>query len=116
MKRGPRFGIEKPAIPGPGRPRIPDEVKALRKEAREILKDAAPEMAARLAMLARCGDPDIEVKAIKVALDKVLPNLEEVENFEHRPLREFTDEQLEHKLAEIRSGRNGHRSGTGEAA
>lgn len=107
-----RFGHEKPAIPGPGRPRLAPDVI----EARQILKDASAGMAARLKELANHHDPDIAIKAIKVSLDKVLPNLEEVENFEHRPLQQFSDEQLNAKLAELRSSRNGNHNGTGEAA
>lgn len=62
-----------------GKPTLSDEVKAERKEAREILRDAAPAMAARIARLATMSDdPDIAIKACKVGLDKILPNLEEV--------------------------------------
>jgi hypothetical protein len=109
---GNRFGKDNPAIAGPGRPRLAADVI----EARQILKDAAPAMAARIAELSNHHDPDIAIKAIKVGLDKILPNLEEVENFEHRPLQQFTDEQLEHKLSELRSGTSGHHSGNGAAA
>lgn len=98
--------------PGPGRPPLAADVK----EARQILKDAAPAMAKRIQQLANHKDPDIAIKAIKVGLDKILPNLEEVENFEHRPLQQFSDEQLDRKLADIRSGRNGHSSGNGAQA
>lgn len=71
---------------GPGRKPIPPEVKAERKEARQILKEAAPAMAARIAELAiLSNDPDIAIKACKVGLDKVLPNLEEVDNKNANP-------------------------------
>jgi hypothetical protein len=111
-KIGPRFGREKPAIPGPGRPRTPADVK----EARQILKDAAPGMAKRIQELAHHRDPDIAIKAIKVGLDKVLPNLEEVETHDDRPLQQFTDEQLERKLAQINASTNGHSNGNGAPA
>lgn len=111
-KIGPRFGREKPAIPGPGRPPIPDAIK----EARRILKEAAPEMTARIFELSKHSDPDIAIKAIKVGLDKVLPNLEEVENFEHRPLQQLTDEQINAKLAELNARTPSAHSGNGVSA
>jgi len=116
VKRGPRFGIEKPAIPGPGRPPLSPEVKAARKEARELLKDAAPWMAQRIIDLSAHEDPDVAIKALKVGIDKVLPNLEEVENFEHRPLQQLTDDQIKQQLDIIRSSRNGSPAGNGAAA
>lgn len=109
---GKRFGYEKPAIAGPGRPRIPADVR----EARQILKDAAPGMAKRIEELSHHRDPDIAIKAIKVGLDKILPNLEEVENFEHRPLQQFSDEQLAAKLAELNAGGTSHSNGNGASS
>lgn len=99
-----RFGVDKPVKAGPGRPKILPEVRKERLDAREILRNAAPHMAARIAELAHSEDPDIAIKAIKVGLDKVLPNLEEVETFEHRPLIQLTDEQIDAKLAELNAG------------
>lgn len=89
-----------------GQPKIPPEIKAQRKEARQILKEAAPWMAQKILDLAASSDPDIAIKALKVAMDKILPNLEEVDNFEHRELQQFDESQLESKLADIRSRRS----------
>lgn len=107
-----RFGKEKPAIAGPGRPPLSDAIK----EARRILKEAAPEMTQRIFELSKHSDPDIAIKAIKVGLDKVLPNLEEVENFEHRPLQQFSDEQLSAKLAELNASGTSHTNGNGASS
>lgn len=101
---------------GHGRPPLPESVKQDRRDARQILKDGAPMMAARIMELANSLDPDVAIKAIKVGIDKVLPNLEEVENFEHRPLQQLTDEQVDKKLAELRSRRNGTHAGNGDSA
>ena len=101
-------GLRPPWKPGespksPGRPRsAPDVV-----EARRILKEASAGMAAKLKELSNHRNPDIAIKAINVSLDKVLPNLEEVDNFEHRPLQQFTDDQLNAKLTEINASGNG---------
>lgn len=102
--------------PGPGRPPLPPEVKAERKEAREILKNAAPRFAQRIVELSESRDDHTAIAALKVGLDKVLPNLEEVENFEHRPLQQLTDEQIDAKLAEINTRRTSTPIREGEAA
>lgn len=73
-------------------------------------------MAKRIQELSNHRDPDIAIKAIKVGLDKVLPNLEEVETHDDRPFQQFTDEQLERKIAEYNASSNGHSNGNGAAA
>ena len=115
-KRGPLFGIERSIPKSPGRPRIPPEVKAERKEARQILKELAPGMAARIAELAHHEDPDISIKACKVGLDKILPNLEEVETHDDRPLQQFSDEHLTQRLAELNARASSHSDGIGAPA
>lgn len=73
-------------------------------------------MAKRIEELSHHKDPDIAIKAIKVGLDKILPNLEEVENFEHRPLQHFSDEQLAAKLDELNASGTSHSNGNGAQA
>ncbi len=74
-------------------------------------------MAARIIQIAmESRDPEIAIRACKVGLDKVVPNLEGVTIEDERPLQHFTDEQLQHQLNLIRSSRNGHTDGNGASA
>lgn len=108
---GARFGIEKPAIPGPGRPKLSDEIKAERRDAREILKAAAPRMAQRIVELCESAEDDTAIKALRVGLDKVLPDLQEgVMQIEHTELEPLSDKQLEKRLALARSIVSGTRT------
>lgn len=98
-----------------GRPRLSEAVKQDRRDARQILRDAGPSMAARIVELSQNMDPDIAIKAIKVGIDKILPNLEEVETHDDRPLFGFVEAQLESKLAIIRASHNGRPSRNGDS-
>lgn len=110
--RGPRFGREKPAIPGPGRPRLPESVKERRAFLRKQLEEVSVKAIEVVSQI--LNDPNTEdrdlLRASEISLTHALPRQEEVTLDDERPLREIDPQQLEAKLAELNAAGNGHTS------
>lgn len=75
-------------------------------------------MADRILKLADSSDPDVAIKALKVGLDKVLPNLEEVEHSgTTNPFSAFDPKELPGLLEsidrELATRQNGAANGDG---
>lgn len=110
-KIGPRFGHEKPAIPGPGRPKLPPDYVAMREETKRILLENSARAAQRLAELMESKEKDIAIRASDGILKRTVPELGEMKHTDDRPLEALPDGQLEILLARIRSGGTRHPEG-----
>lgn len=112
---GKRFGIEKPAIAGPGRPRLPDSVKDRRAFLRKKLEEISVDATELIQEIIDDTESDTRdrIRAAEIALSHALPRQEEVTLDDERPLREIDANQLESKLAELNASSNGHASNGG---
>ena len=119
----PRFGIEKPAKAGPGRPRLPDSVKERRKFLQRSVEEIAPaaiRVVNEILTAAKTSDKD-RLRAAEIAMTYSVPKLEEVTVDEQRPLTDISDEQLKSVLGDVAAGttpasHNGHTNGNGAAS
>lgn len=84
---GPKFGIDKPAIPGPGRPPLPESVKERRALLRKRIEEISPDAIQVVGDI--INDPRAEnkdkLRAAEIALAHSLPKQEEVEMHDNRP-------------------------------
>lgn len=95
------FGVEKPAIPGPGRPRLTPEER----EERRILKDASPEAAGKLRKCIKSKNEKNAIRACEIILSKTVPNLTDAVIHDERPPKlAGEDPELLKQLAEESSG------------
>jgi hypothetical protein len=114
---GQRFGYEKPAIPGPGRPRLTEKEK----DARIILKEASIFAAERLQEITHSDDERNASRAAEIILSHTVPKLEEVNMHDTRPLagvpENVVTELLDEAVSRTTPGpsQNGH-SGNGATA
>lgn len=103
-KFGPRFGIEKPAIAGPGRPRLPDTVK----ERRAFLRKQLEEVSVKAIQVVNeiMNDPNADdrdrLRASEISLTHSLPRQEEVDlNESTNPFARIEPTQLPELLRHI---------------
>lgn len=93
----------------PGRPRLPDGVKARRAFLRGRVEEISPDAIDLVSDI--MNDPRAEnkdkLRAAEIALNHALPRQEEMTIEDERPLARIPPEQLESKLADIRSGGSG---------
>lgn len=115
--KAPRFGIEKPAIAGPGRPPLSPEVKLERKQLREMLEKIAPHAIETLAKAMKSSNPKNAIRAAEIALSHTVPKLGEVETHDDRPLTNLPESVVGEIIARAvaQSPTNGH-SGNGVPA
>jgi hypothetical protein len=100
-----RFGIEKPAIPGPGRPPIPFDIKQERKAIQEAIVKATPEAIARLKKALGSDDERNAIRASEVLLSHSVPKLDEgVITLEHTPLANLPDNSVTEILSNALAG------------
>lgn len=108
-----KFGHDKPAIPGPGRPRLTEKEK----DARAILKEASIFAAARLQEITHSDDERNASRAAEIILSHTVPKLEEVNMHDTRPLAQLPEGALGEIIADAvgEPSHNGH-SGNGDSA
>lgn len=109
---GKRFGKEKPAIAGPGRPKLPQAVK----DARAILKEASMFAADRLKEIVHSDDERNATRAAEIILSHVVPKLEEVTTINEHPLPGFDEKLLEARLRVLDAGPSSDHPRTGVAS
>jgi hypothetical protein len=77
--RGPRFGIDKPAVAGPGRPPLPEGEKERRKYLRNMIQEATPRAIEVLKESLQCEQDKDRIRAAEVIVSHSIPKQEEVE-------------------------------------
>lgn len=98
-----RFGIDKPAIPGPGRPRLPDSVKERRAFLRKKLEEISADATILLNEIVNDSkaEPRDRIRAAEISLSHALPKQEEVEMNDNRPvLADWSPDILKQLAAE----------------
>jgi len=103
LKNLKHFGIHKPAIPGPGRPRLPQSVKERRALLRQKIEEIAPD-AIRVVQEV-LNDPKAEdrdrLRASEIALSHTVPKLEEgVMHVDNAPLEKVPDDAIAEILSD----------------